>query len=89
MHIFEIIIIFSKYAQISNCTKICPVITELLHEDRRRTDGQTDRHEEANCLFSKFFRTRPKENYSFINSISTVNIGSYPIIESAVAINFS
>ena len=33
--------IFSKNIQISNYMKICPMVDELLHADRR-TDGQTD-----------------------------------------------
>jgi len=37
----------------------------------------------------EIFRTCLRENHSFINSISTVDIGSYPIIESTVAINLS
>jgi hypothetical protein len=44
---------FSKYAQILNLMKIRSVGAELFHEDKR-TDGQTDRHDEANIRFSQF-----------------------------------
>jgi hypothetical protein len=44
--------IFEKYSYI-NFMKILPVVAELFHVDGR-TDGQTDRHEEANSRFSQF-----------------------------------
>jgi hypothetical protein len=50
---------FSKNIQISNCMKIRPVGAELYHADRR-TDGQEDRHDEANSGFSQFCERAPK-----------------------------
>jgi len=47
--------IFSKNAQISNFIKIEPVGAGLFH-----TDGQRDRHEEANGPFFAISRTRLK-----------------------------
>jgi len=44
---------FSKNTQISNYMKIRPVRAKLFHADGRM-DGRTDRHDEANGLFSKF-----------------------------------
>jgi hypothetical protein len=44
---------FSKNSQISNFMKIRPVEAEFLHADGR-TDGHTNRHDEANSRFSKF-----------------------------------
>jgi len=46
--------IFSKNTQIYNFMKICLVGAELLHADAR--DRQTDRHDEANSGFSKFWK---------------------------------
>jgi hypothetical protein len=43
----------SKNTQISNIMKIRPVESELYQADRR-TDGRTDRHDEANSRFSQF-----------------------------------
>jgi hypothetical protein len=40
---------FSKNAQISNWLKIRRVQTELIHADGR-TDGQTERYDEANTV---------------------------------------
>jgi len=40
-----------KNITISNFIKICPVGTELFHEDRW-TEGQADRHDEAKSRFS-------------------------------------
>jgi len=45
---------FRKNTQISNFMKIRRVGAELFRADGR-TDGQTDRHDEANSRFSKFF----------------------------------
>jgi len=49
---------FQKNIQISNFMEILPVGRFLFHADRqshRRIDGQTDRHDEFNSHFSKFF----------------------------------
>jgi hypothetical protein len=43
----------SKNTQISTFMKIRPVGAELFHADRR-TDGRTDRHDEANSRFPQF-----------------------------------
>jgi hypothetical protein len=48
---------FSKNSQMSNCTKIRPVGADLFHVDIR-TDGETDRHDEACSRFFAIFRTR-------------------------------
>jgi len=40
---------FSKYIQISNFIKICPLEAALFH-----SDGETDRYNEANSCFSEF-----------------------------------
>jgi hypothetical protein len=53
----------SKNIQISNFMEILPVGRFLFHADRqshRRIDGQTDRHDEFNSHFSKFFK-HPKK----------------------------
>ena len=47
---FNFIHRFSENSQISNFMKILPVGAELFHADRR-----TDRHDEANRRFSKFY----------------------------------
>jgi hypothetical protein len=44
---------YSKNTKIWNFMKIRPVGTELFRVDRR-TDGQTDRHDEANSRFWQF-----------------------------------
>jgi len=44
---------FSKNTQISYCIKIRSLEAKLFREDGR-TDGQTDRYEEANSFFHKF-----------------------------------
>jgi hypothetical protein len=44
---------FSKNFQISNFTKILPVGAEFSRVERR-TDGVTDRHDEANSRFPLF-----------------------------------
>jgi hypothetical protein len=41
---------FLKNTQISNFIKVCRVGAELFH-----ADGRTDRHDEANSLFSQFW----------------------------------
>jgi len=51
---------FSKNIQISNFMKIRPVEAELYHADRR-TDGQEDRHDEANSGFSQFCERAPQK----------------------------
>ena len=43
---------FRKNAQISNIMKILSVGSEFIPE--RRTDGQSDRHDEAHSGFSRF-----------------------------------
>jgi len=45
---------FSKNTQLSNFMKIRPVTPELFHTDGR-TDGQTERHDEAKSRISQFF----------------------------------
>ena len=57
---FSVLDRFSKNTQIQNFTKIRLVGTELLHSDRR-TDGRTDRHDEADSHFRNFAKA-PK-NY--------------------------
>jgi hypothetical protein len=44
---------FSKNTQITNLKKILPVAAELFHAERR-TDGHTERHNEANSRPSQF-----------------------------------
>ena len=44
--------IFEKFSKLT--MKICPVVSELFHENRR-TDGKMDRHDEVNNRFSQFF----------------------------------
>jgi len=44
---------FPKNAHISKFTEASPLGAELFHVDGR-TDGQTDRHDEANSRFSQF-----------------------------------
>jgi len=48
---------FSKATEISNFMKILPVEGELLP-----ADGRTDRHEQANSRFSKFYECTKKSN---------------------------
>ena len=50
---------FKKIPQISNFMKIRPVGAELFHADRW-IDGQMDRHDETNILFSKFCEEHKK-----------------------------
>jgi hypothetical protein len=45
--------IVEKNTQISNFMKICPVGAESLHPDGH-ANGQTDRRDKANNLFSQF-----------------------------------
>ena len=44
---------FSKNIQISKLMKKCPVGAEMFHADGR-TNGETDRHDEANSSFTQF-----------------------------------
>jgi hypothetical protein len=44
---------FFKNLRISNFMKLPPVAAELFNADER-TDGQKDRHDEANSCFSQF-----------------------------------
>ena len=50
---------FSKGATTSNLMKICSVVAELYHVDRRM-DEQADRHDEANSRFSQFLKAPKK-----------------------------
>ena len=58
--------------------KICPAGAELLHADRqtKQTDGQTDRHGEANSCFLQFCehaqkKVKPKEIATMCNNGKT------------------
>jgi len=48
---------FSKNTQVSNFMKILPVEDELFP-----ADGRTDRHEQTNSRFSKFYECAKKSN---------------------------
>jgi hypothetical protein len=56
----------SKYPQISNFTKICPVGAELFHVKR-----QTDRHDKAIIAFPNFAKT-PKNDTMLGKSIPDI-----------------
>jgi hypothetical protein len=48
--------IFEKYSKIKNFMKIRPVGAEVFH-----TIGRTDKHDEANSHFSKFYESVRKD----------------------------
>ena len=47
--------------------QICPVGAELFHA-AGQTDGQTDRHDEANIRFSQFCELAEKQNEAAVCS---------------------
>ena len=53
---------FSKNTQISNLMKVRPVGAELFHAEKQ-ADRQTDRHDEADSHFSKFWERALTNKY--------------------------
>jgi hypothetical protein len=60
--------------------KIRPVGAELFHTDRQ-TDGQMERHDEANSRFSKFCASAYKRSVYNCCAENTVFCGNTPFID--------
>ena len=73
---------FSKTLNISNSMKIRREEAGLFHADgqtQSRTDGQTDRHNEADSRFSQWLRTRLKRVYEVTRLYFFINFKFGPV----------